>query len=221
MFKAFSNPFCDPTTKISRPEVNPYIQKLKTTDLPLLYGEEIKKNYGAWHRNDASKLILEIGCHKGKTINQMATDHPEYEFLAMDITYKRVVTTAERATKRNLANLRTILCNAAHLDKVFAPGELDAVLLFFPDPWPKTKQNKNRLFSENFCIQIKTVLKPDGYLWVKTDSKDYFDEITAITASQSMKRVANPGTFPNTYCTTFEDKFNQQGLPTYEAYLSR
>ena len=57
-------------------------------------------------------------------------------------------------------------------------------LIFFPDPWPKRKHNKRRLVSEDFLFEIKKILKKDGVLIIKTDWKEYAEEI-----EQNVKKV--------------------------------
>ncbi len=54
---------------------------------------------------------------------------------------------------------------------------LQAIHIFFPDPWPKKKHHKRRLISPDFLFSITRKLKPSGYLHIVTDWMDYGFEI--------------------------------------------
>ena len=147
----YSDPFRDPTDLPNR-EVNPFVTKMvegaKNGTLPVLYGESLKGLAGNWrqHQGDKPELIVEIGCHKGDVLRDLAQDHQETLFVGLDITFKRVVETARKAEKAGLDNLRSVLANAQGLDLLFGEAELDGVIIFYPDPWTRKKrQLKNRL----------------------------------------------------------------------------
>ena len=50
---------------------------------------------------EASSLIVEIGSHMGDVMCEMANNHPDKAFVGLDITFKRVVTLAEKAKKKS------------------------------------------------------------------------------------------------------------------------
>ncbi len=222
MLKTLSNPFKDPTAAIPNPSSNPYVSKLQVgSGAKTYYGESLNYKAGKWRcelgLSNETPLVLEIGCHKGRTLNSLAQDHPEVGFLGMDITYKRVVMSAERALRKNLANVGVMMCNANHIDRVFAPGELSGILIFFPDPWPKSKHSKHRLFSEDFGAKLLTVVKPGGFLWLKTDEPAYFQAMVDVTANLKLEKRETIDLITGRYCTTFEEKFTKLGIPTHEA----
>src|SRR5690606_23746557 len=119
---------------------------LATGELPLSYGPNLKNLQGKWSETfeermgfKPSQIICEVGCHKGRTICEMASAHPDKAFVGLDITFKRVVTTARKAKDRGLKNVFSVLANAKAIEKLFVPGELDGFVMFFPDPWSKKK----------------------------------------------------------------------------------
>src|SRR5687767_14895065 len=125
------NPFAEPARHLDN-KSNPYLPMLREAfengDLPVRYGLGLKDVAGTWKNifaQPSEKLILEIGCHLGRTICEFAEDYPEYAFIGADITFKRVCKTAMRAKARSLNNIQSILFNAKSLDAVFAKQELD------------------------------------------------------------------------------------------------
>ena len=206
--------------------VNHYVSKLKEAcekeELPLCYGPYLKNKKGQWlehMKGPNNKLILEIGCHKGKNLCQMAEGHKDKAFIGFDITYKRVYETALLAQSKNLENLKAIYANAKEMEEILAPGELDGVVIFFPDPWiKKKKQTKKRLLNQEFCAILKRVLKPGGFIWFKTDSHDYFMNTENFLSKEDFTQSSLDQTcFTENYESTFEKRFKEKGEPTYES----
>ena len=210
-------------------KVNPYVALLRdgaeSGDLPLAFGAHLEGMAGKWRERVAQyhgteqprRLVVEIGCHKGQTLLQLAADHPDTAFIGVDITFKRVVTTTQRAQAKGLKNVYGLLVNANAFDQVFAPGELDGCLIFFPDPWVKKKsQAKNRLLNEAFTTKLRGVLKSGGFCWVKTDQEAYFDQArAALDATGFTPATQSIGLLKDDYGSAFEARFHEQNLPTH------
>jgi tRNA G46 methylase TrmB len=58
---------------------------------------------------------------------------------------------------------------------MFAPGEIDFLYLFFPDPWPKKAHWRNRFVTEEMLREIAPLLKRGGVFHIKTDHAGYFE----------------------------------------------
>ena len=207
-------------------EVNPYYEILKKScknkTLPLLYGPFLKEKKGNWREefeNLPKDLILEIGCHKGLTLSQVAEDNKEIGFIGIDITYKRVCETASLAVSKELQNIRSVLANGNELSYIFQESELSGIIIFFPDPWlKKKKQKKNRLIKPEFCDIIRNLLKKEGFVWFKTDSEEYFTEARDAFLNSGFKQGdLNNTFFKKNYESTFESRFRKQGLAKYES----
>lgn len=211
--------------------VNPYVALLRdaaqTGSLPLAFGAQLETLPGRWREHVATaggltstpaRLVLEIGIHKGRTLVDMAADQAGAGFVGLDITYKRVVTTAQRLKAQGLKNAFCAMANAQQLDRLFAPAELDGVVIFFPDPWvKKARQAKHRLVDSAFVARLATVVRPGGYVWLKTDQKIYFDGAMEAFADApfALARGDEPGLPALDYTSSFEQRFHAQNLPTY------
>mgnify|MGYP006284781029 CR=1 FL=1 len=224
------DPFAYSTDGLSD-QVNPYVAALRAANedgsLPLAFGRGLEGGAGHWRQRVAQhnglaksyeRLVVEIGCHLGKTLIEMAEANPDTLFIGFDITFKRVVTTAQRAKAKGLTNVFVILANAASIGQIFAPGEIDGILIFFPDPWvKKARQAKNRLVDAEFCVRLNGVLSPEGFCWFKTDQKPYFDATAAFLTEAGFEHQSTP--WPNAllrdYISTFETRFKSKNLDTY------
>lgn len=131
---------------------------------------------GSW-RNlmpAARELHLEIGCGKGKFTVEMAEQHPDVLFIAVERVREAMVLAMEKAISMGLKNVFFLSVDAAELDQLFAPGEADRIYLNFCDPWPRSKNAKRRLTYHSFLEKYRTVLRPDGEIHFKTDNAGLF-----------------------------------------------
>lgn len=228
-------PLKNPNPFASRAEglnaaVNPYVALMREGardgTLPVAFGPMLEDMPGNWrariasfHKQPepASRLVVEIGCHKGHTLVAMAADQRDTAFVGIDITFKRVVTTSQRASGQGLKNVFTAMVNAQSIDRLFSAGEVDGVVIFFPDPWvKKVKQAKHRLVEPSFVERLRKALKPGAYVWFKSDQELYFNEARAAFEGAGFLPVSAGAGLPAVdYTSTFEQRFQAQNLPTY------
>jgi len=231
------NPFADPTLRALK-DCNPYLTALRDgqnrQELPLFFADSLRGRKGIWRETLASyheesqaatkPLIVEIGCYKGKTLIEFAEHTPEQNFIGVDITFKRVVKTAERIRKRSLRNAACIMANLnpTSLKLIFGPGEIDGWLIFFPDPWTKPKHANNRLMSQEFCRELATHTRRSGFVWFKTDQKAYFDEanrnLEAAGFSWLEDGLEDFSPELRSIRTPFEETFNKQDQEHFSSF---
>ena len=174
------------------------------------------------HSGGRRKLIVEIGCHLGLTLNQMAKNYHDADFIGMDITFKRVVTAAERAVAQRHHNVATVLGNARAMDAIFADGEVDGFIVFFPDPWLKRAKNKNRLVDREFSALLTSKLSPGGFVWMKTDQEVYFQEAREGFLKAGLEPTESVDFFAgHLYESTFERRFRLQGLSPHGGHWQK
>ena len=118
-------------------------------------------------------LIMEIGTGQGENVVAAAASHPERNFLALEVYDPGVAHTLLLAGKQGLDNIRVAQVNAPELFKVAAPGVVEEVWTFFPDPWPKKKHHKRRIVQEALAADIHRALADGGVWRIATDIEDY------------------------------------------------
>jgi tRNA (guanine-N7-)-methyltransferase len=204
--------------------VTKFIEGQSTGSLPIAMGPTLRDFPGRWREkfvaiagdNSAMPLIVEIGCHTGHTLCDMAQAHPDTLFVGVDITFKRVVQTAERARDRGLNNVFIVLANAGGLHDLFAANEVSGFVTFFPDPWKKIRHAHNRLYSAKFCATLFDQLSADGFVWLKTDHEPYFIEACALVEASGFRQISTlPVIGDRDYSSFFLRRFDLQGLPWY------
>src|SRR5579862_1665052 len=119
-------------------------------------------------------LIVEIGCGAGRTLIGMALQRPECDFIGIERAGEYYRELRARVDKRKLANARVARIDAAHLiHHFFADASVTEYHIYFPDPWPKKRHLKRRLFTDPFCADLRRTMTPGGILYFATDHEDY------------------------------------------------
>src|SRR5262249_27372588 len=119
---------------------------------------------------NANPVEVEVGFGKGLFLITTAPQHPEINYLGIEIIRKYQLFTATRVIKRRLANVRLACADARLLlrDCVTA-GSLQAIHVYFPDPWWKKRHQKRRVFTAEFVAQCERTLRLGGRLHIATD----------------------------------------------------
>ncbi|MES2614380.1 MAG: tRNA (guanosine(46)-N7)-methyltransferase TrmB [Bdellovibrionota bacterium] len=167
---------------------NPYLQEAISLNNHLYTEAELAKNKNTLFEQNEN-LIVEIGCYMGKNVTEMAVQNKELNFFGLDITYKRAVKAARKLKHNNIENAKIALCDGkVFLEEYIQPHSLLGVCVFFPDPWPKDRHEKNRLLKQDFINLLKNSLSPKGFFWFKTDSTPYFQQTEKCLLESGFKR---------------------------------
>jgi tRNA (guanine-N7-)-methyltransferase len=129
-------------------------------DLPGLFGR-------------SAPVVLEIGFGMGDLTATMAAADPDRDFLAVEVHTPGIGNLLALIGDAGLTNVRVAHGDAMQLVHRLAPGSLDAVHVFFPDPWPKARHHKRRLISPGNVTLLRERLRPGGRLHCATDWPAY------------------------------------------------
>lgn len=129
-------------------------------------------------------LEVEVGTGKGMFLRKAAAGTPDVDFLGIEIALKYAKYAAAGLAKAELTNAAVIHGDALRFFAEWLPDlSVDAVHIYFPDPWWKKRHRKRRVMRESLVRDIFRVLIPGGRLHFWTDVADYFHESLAIIAA--------------------------------------
>lgn len=150
------------------------------------YREEAEKLRGQWRQEFArpeQPLYIELGCGKGGFISQIACQHPENNYIGIDLVdpmlglAKRKVEETYQERNREIDN---VLLTRFDIERILLilgkEDNVDRIYINFCNPWPRGKHHKKRLTHTRQLEKYKEILKKDGYIYFKTDDDNLFEE---------------------------------------------
>lgn len=172
---------------------------------------DLEKLFGNDH-----PVVLEIGSGKGRFLIGTAMEHPELNLLGVEksLHYHRVI--RDRVMKRGLTNVRLINHDAFLVLKDMIPdASLAEIHIYFPDPWPKTREQKRRIIRADALAEMKRALVDGGKGVFVTDHREYFEAAAPIVESvfRTERRIPGPDDPPR---TNYEAKYREEGRSIYE-----
>lgn len=162
----------------------------------------------------SAPLTLEIGFGNGDTLFELARSHPEQDFIGIEVHRPGVGRLLNHLAAERLANVRVLCADAVEvLERNIPDSSLDAVLLYFPDPWPKKRHHKRRIVQPEFVAHIVQKLKPGGRFHLATDWPDYAEHMLAVLqASPEFTNTAPAGGYVERPTARPLTKFENRGL---------
>ncbi|RYC47432.1 tRNA (guanosine(46)-N7)-methyltransferase TrmB [Pectobacterium zantedeschiae] len=129
-------------------------------------------------------VVLEIGFGMGASLVTMAAQHPEQNFLGIEVHLPGVGACLASAQDAGISNLRVMCHDAIEvLMKMIPDGSLSMVQLFFPDPWHKARHNKRRIVQVPFVELVQSKLKVGGVFHMATDWEPYAQHMLEVMTS--------------------------------------
>nr|WP_276513208.1 tRNA (guanosine(46)-N7)-methyltransferase TrmB [Cellulomonas hominis] len=139
-----------------------------TLDAAALFGRE-------------APLVLEIGSGMGDATVVMAAADPGRDYLAVEAHLPGIANLVAMLDEQGLTNVRVAHGDALDLARrVLAPDSLDAVHVYFPDPWPKARHHKRRIIAPAHVALLRSSLTVGGTLHCATDWEPYAEQMLEV-----------------------------------------
>jgi tRNA (guanine-N7-)-methyltransferase len=157
--------------------------------------------------------VLEIGFGMGDALAAMAAAHPERDYLGIDVHEAGIGRLLHMADEAGLENLRVLRGDAVVVlrERLHGPA-LDAIMVFFPDPWPKKRHHKRRLIRPGVVALLADRIKTGGQLQLATDWQAYAEQmLEVIEANGRFRNLAGVGRFCEDAGERPVTRFQQRG----------
>ncbi len=136
---------------------------------------------------------IEVGSGRATFLVNQAAAQPQVNFLGIERAGKYYRYAVDRIGRHSLSNVRIIRADAAAFIADFVPdSSVVCFHIYFPDPWPKRRHHKRRLFNHANLEQLLRCLKPNGLIKVATDHPGYFEQIENVV-SEGMNAPSQTG----------------------------
>lgn len=172
--------------------------------LPL---DELVPGVGPWE--------VEIGFGKGKYLLRRCQEDPGRRFFGIEVASEYFQMFVDKARRRRLTNWIALRGDAlALISSVLPHGFASAVHVYFPDPWPKSRHHKRRLFDPETVDLVLSLLEPGGRLLFATDFLEYGALVQEILESYPGLRITRrDAVWDEGPRTNYEAKYILEGRP--------
>ena len=179
---------------------------------------------------------IEIGSGKGRFLLEASKRHPKVNYVGVERAQKYVEIIRERfekyiqhfdvdRTSGTFSNVRLVRTDANYfLTRYVAETSVQAYHVYFPDPWPRKRQRKRRIFrNQDFLKALTRTLNSEGgRLYIVTDHEEYFQEIQERIAALPLLCPIDADFRPDSDITThYEAKYVLEGRPIYQVVYEK
>jgi tRNA (guanine-N7-)-methyltransferase len=134
----------------------------------------MKGQWGA-HFKNGNPLTIELACGRGEYTIGLASLFPDRNYVGVDIKGERIWKGATEAVANGLVNVGFLRTVILLIDNFFSDQEVDEIWITFPDPRPRKRDIKRRLTNSRFLDMYKRMLRPGGYVRLKTDNTGLYE----------------------------------------------
>lgn len=142
-------------------------------------------------------VVLEIGFGNGRSLAKMAAAHPEQDYIGVDVHRPGAGSLLLQLENQAIENVRVVCEDAVQvLTRQIPEDSLQAVYLFFPDPWPKKRHHKRRILQPEFVQLVRKRLKINGLFHMATDWRDYAGHMMDVMSqAEGFENTAGEGVY--------------------------
>ena len=147
------------------------------------YGISFRKQVLDWQQvfgND-KPVIIEIGFGMGAATARIAKERNQYNYLGLEVFLSGFAKLLHTVGTEQLENVRLMRFDAVEV-LTYMVSELSVAgfHIFFPDPWPKKRQQKRRLIQGSFARLLSSRLSSGGYIYCATDWDEYANQMLDV-----------------------------------------
>jgi len=156
---------------------------------------------------------FEIGFGMGQATLEVAAAAPDEDFIGVEVHRPGVGALLNGMLTQNLSNIRVYSWDAIEvLRDCVADGSLDRLLLFFPDPWHKSRHHKRRIVQPEWAQLVRQKLKIGGVLHMATDWEAYAEHmLDVMSAAPGYRNLAADGRYVPRPAERPVTKFERRG----------
>lgn len=159
-------------------------------------------------------LVIDIGVGNGDSTLYNAMEHPENNYLAIEVYRPGIGHLLNEIEKQRSTNICIINEDVMTVLEVYLPQQaISNCFLFFPDPWPKKRHHKRRLINPPLVALMQQKLAKHGRWHIATDSESYAEHIELLfNEITDFKNLASPALHaprPDWRCLT---RYEQRGI---------
>ncbi|BAK70664.1 tRNA (guanosine(46)-N7)-methyltransferase TrmB [Aliarcobacter butzleri] len=163
------------------------------------------------------EIQIEIGFGSGRHLLHQAKSNPNIQFIGLEIHYPSIEQLLKQLEIQNITNVFVVNYDARLFMEFIESNKVGRIFVHFPVPWDKKPHR--RIYSNEFVNEALRVLKIDGTLELRTDSRKYFDFCTEVLTNLPKGRITIDINKDLAVSSKYEDRWKKQGKNIYDVVL--
>jgi len=161
--------------------------------------------------------IVEIGFGSGRHLIHLAKTNPNKTVLGIEIHKPSIEQVLKRSQNENISNIKIINHDARIILSKIPSNKIEAIYVHFPVPWDKKPHR--RVINKDFIEECIRVLKPGGFLHLRTDSENYFNYSFNEFISFDKTDLRIKKNVPYEISSKYEDRWVKMNKNIYDIYM--
>ena len=174
-------------------------------------------NYYVDDFNTDKEIQIEIGFGSGRHLLHQAKTNPDVQFVGLEIHYPSIEQLLKQLELQNITNVLVVNYDARLFMEFIESNKVGKIFVHFPVPWDKKPHR--RIYSNEFVNESLRVLKPNGTLELRTDSRKYFDFCTEVLTNLPKGKITIDINKDLAVSSKYEDRWKKQGKNIYDVVL--
>ncbi|MDD2641104.1 MAG: tRNA (guanosine(46)-N7)-methyltransferase TrmB [Arcobacteraceae bacterium] len=167
---------------------------------------------------DTNKEIqIEIGFGSGRHLIHQAKANPEVQFIGLEIHTPSIEQMLKQVKLQNITNILAVNYDARLFMEFIKSNSVSKIFVHFPVPWDKKPHR--RVYSNEFINEALRILRVDGTLELRTDSRKYFDYCVDLLTHLPQGKITIDINKDLNVSSKYEDRWKKQGKAIYDVIL--
>ena len=163
------------------------------------------------------EVVVEVGFGSGRHLLHQARTHPERLHIGIEIHTPSAQQVLKQIALQGLDNVWVVNYDARLLLEMLPSNCARAVYVHFPVPWDKKPHR--RVISDAFVSEALRMLKPEGFLELRTDSDHYYAYALEVFGRLDRARFDVTKNHEATIRSKYEDRWQRQDKDIYTVRL--
>jgi len=167
---------------------------------------------------DTEKQInIEIGFGSGRHLLHQAKQNPNIQYIGLEIHTPSIEQLLKQVEIQGIENILVVNYDARLFMEFIKSNKVGRIFVHFPVPWDKKPHR--RIYSNAFINEALRVLKKEGTLELRTDSRKYFDYCIELLTNLPSGQITIDINKDLAISSKYEDRWKKQGKNIYDVVL--
>ena len=174
-------------------------------------------NYFVEEFQTDKEIQIEIGFGSGRHLLYQAKQNPDVQFIGLEIHTPSIEQALKQMKLQDISNVLIVNYDARLFMEFIDSNKVGKIFVHFPVPWDKKPHR--RIYSNEFINEALRVLKVEGTLELRTDSRKYFDYCTELLTNLPTGKITIDINKDLEISSKYEDRWKKQGKNIYDVVL--